>query len=176
MSSSQIQVLAITFLLAAAIVLPLIVIAFRKEARKRELKIQEERRAQEREQRQRLAEEEAERQQKANQARKAAVETFHGLEDRFRGIRERAYSSSPCPKCGSNLVLIGDLDVDTGIITGRCAKCGEERRIHAVSRESFQAVSSELIHIMRAYSTVQRLVPEYSGLAVSFPLVESRSE
>lgn len=176
MSPTQIQVLAFTFLLAAAIVLPMVVIAYRKKAKKRELRIQRELRALEREKQQRLAEEEANRQKVAAEARKDAVALFNKLEDRFREIRERVYASTPCPKCASGLVLIVDLDMDIGVLTGRCAKCGHERRIHALSRSDFLRASSELIHITHAYRTVQRLVPEYSGLAVSFPEADSRTK
>ncbi len=169
MSDTQIQVLAITFILAAAIVLPLTVIAFRKEKRRRELKEQRARQTEARE-RQRREADEAERQRaQANQAKKETVMAFETRKDRLREIRSSVYTSPPCSTCGSALVQITAMGADTGVLTARCIKCDTERRIYARSKEAYLPNARELSEIMSAYAAVREIIPDYPGLAVSFP-------
>lgn len=169
MTDTQIQVLAITFLLAAAIVLPLTYFAYKKEQKKNELKARQERELQAREKKRRQAEEEDRKREEAVAIRRKAVAAYDAHKARFAEIRNQMYSSPACSKCASKLVQILELGEDTGVLTARCTRCGTERRIYAVSKESFGGVSGELIAILSAYHTVQKYVPDYPGLAVSFP-------
>lgn len=175
MTDTQIQVLVITFLLAAAIVLPLTYLAYKKEQKKNELKVRQERDLQAREKNRRQVEEEDRKREEAVAVKRKAVASYEAHKARFAEIRSAMYSSPACGKCGSNLVHIVELGEDTGVLTARCTKCDTERRIYALSKESFGSVARELITIMAAYNTVRKYVPDYPGLAVSFPVPAPRA-
>ena len=169
MSDTQILVLTVTFLLAAVIVLPLTVIAYRKEKRRHEVNMKRERDAQARERRRLHQEKESARRNQASQARKKVVAKYDALKSRFYEIRYRLYASTPCAKCASNLVHIVTMGVDTGVLTCRCAKCGTQRRVYAKSKDNFLKEAPEMAKILKAYHAVQDFYPDYPGLAVSFP-------
>jgi hypothetical protein len=174
MTDTQILVLTITFLLAAIVVLPLIWIAYKNEEKRTEL---EDRRAQEtqaRERKRRQAEAEERKREEAIQYKKRALHQFEGLRSRLKEICETTYSSPPCPKCNSGFVILEAVGEDTGVLTCRCVKCSTERRVYALSKDAYQHIAIELMDIMHVYQLVQNLVPEYAGLAVSFPKPQPR--
>jgi|GEM_PF-1770085 len=176
MSQSQVLVLTVTFLVAAVVVLPLIYLAYKKEARKHELEQERARQVKAREARRDALEAEQERQEAAKRHRRAALEAYDSLKDLFRNIRNSTYSSPACPNCSSNLVMVSDMDEDTGVLNCHCTKCGSKRRIYARSKQDFLRVHDDLLVIMDAYRAVAGFVPDYAGLAVSFPEPESRPE
>lgn len=169
MTDTQILVLTVTFLLAAVIVLPLTVLAYRKEKRRHEVNEQREREKLARERRRIEQEDEAVRKNQATQARRQLVADYDALKPRFKELRESLYASPTCSKCASNLVHILSVGADTGVLTCRCAKCGTERRIYANSKEAFMHQARELTDILHTYHAVQQLFPDYPGLVVSFP-------
>lgn len=169
MSDTQILVLTITFLLAGAIVLPLIFLAYRKEQRRLELENRRAREATARKHRREQAELEEQRNKQVAQKRKATVGTLDGLKDRFKELRYSTYASPPCSKCASTLVHILEMGEDTGVLTCRCIKCGTKKRVYAISRSAYWQVAAELSDIMQTYRAVMNFYPNYPGLAVSFP-------
>lgn len=175
MTDTQVLVLTSTFLLAAVIVLPLIWIAYRKEKRRTELEERRARATQARVRKRKQVEDEDRKREEAIQARKRTLQEFERLKDRLKEICESTYTSAVCPKCSSSFVQVEAVGEDTGVLTCRCVKCKAERRVYAASKDAYLHVAEELDDILDVYQAVHRLMPDYSGLAVSFPEPQPRS-
>lgn len=164
MSQTQYQILFVFFLVASLVVIPLIIIEFKKESERkaqerrekifamaRELSLAQDVRAEDK----RL---------KAQQLITRSLDAYKPLIPLFMQILDNFYRSESCTRCNTDTVFLIDLEHNSGAMTFRCAICDQDHRLFPQDMDSYLTAAPDLFRIVRAYQKVQGLEPSYAGL------------
>ena len=167
MSRTQLIVLFVTFLTASLVVVPLIILAFKKERQRKEehqakLKRERDREVKrEQEQEQRLVEEDI----RKRNAQKVA--DFQQSRDRFKELLYMIYKSTTCEHCNSAAVTLQGYDPQSGRRDLQCMKCGEKRTDKVGNSEAFTRHMNELAQLVEDYQAIQRFASDLPDLMFS---------